>query len=100
MSDKELSALADLEIFRRKEQMSQLDLATALAISQGHLSKVIARKAGLSSKLRRRILALLGGTVDDLDSRLELDALRLLRTSEPFRRLMQAAVEMHNRPRR
>jgi plasmid maintenance system antidote protein VapI len=99
MSDKDLSVIADLETFRQKERVSQSGLAKTLAISQGHLSKVIARKVALSPKLRRKIAALIGGTADDFDSRLEVDALRLLRTSEPFRRLMQAAVEMHNRRR-
>ncbi|WNJ90915.1 helix-turn-helix transcriptional regulator [Bosea sp. 685] len=97
MRDKDRSVIAALEALGEKEGMSQSGLAKALAISQGHLSKVITGKAPLSPKLRRRILGLVDGTADDLAPPLELDVLRLLRTSETFRRLMQAAVEMHNR---
>lgn len=98
MDDKDIFLLAELETYRRRAIKSQVELADLLRVSQGHLSKVMSGKAKLSEKFRQNASKLLIGTPSETrgDPEFETEVLRLLRTSESFRKLMHAAVEMHN----
>jgi plasmid maintenance system antidote protein VapI len=99
MTNKDDSIIAALVARQRKDELTQAELATALGIHQAHLSKVIAGKAPLSSKLRAKAERLLQGgessnaSLEDL----EIQLIQALRTSSAFRTLMRAALQLHRR---
>jgi transcriptional regulator with XRE-family HTH domain len=98
MTDKDFSIIANLGALRDRSAMTQVELAQALGVHQGHLSKILSGKVLLSAKIRMKVEALLqndasvGGARPDLEAEL----LQAMRTSESFRELMQAAIKMHN----
>lgn len=73
--------------------------ATALGIHQAHLSKIMAGKAPLSSKLKAKAERLFQGgepsnaSLEDL----EVEMIQALRSSSTFRALMRAAMQLHRR---
>ncbi|WP_216665218.1 helix-turn-helix domain-containing protein [Pseudoruegeria sp. HB172150] len=97
MSNKDGSIIAALKACQRKDKLTQAELATALGIHQAHLSKVMAGKAPLSSKLRARAERLLqsGEASNALIEDLEVELIQALRSSKDFRALIRAAMQLH-----
>lgn len=99
MLDKDGSIIAALKARQRKDALTQAELATALGIHQAHLSKVMAGKAPLSSKLKAKAERLLQGDEAPTASLqdLEVELIQALRSSSTFRALMRAAMQLHRR---
>lgn len=96
------SIIADLKARQQKDELTQLELAAALGIHQGHLSKVMAGKAPLSIKLNARIERLLqnGEPADVSPEEFEVELINALRSSSAFRALIRAAMQLHRRRER
>lgn len=99
MRDKDGSIIAALKARQRKGAVTQVELAAALGIHQGHLSKVMAGKAPLSRKLKAKAERLLQGEEAAPASLrdLEVELIQALRSSSTFRALMRAAMQLHRR---
>lgn len=99
MTNKDDSIIAALKARQRKDESTQVELATALGIHQAHLSKVMAGKAPLSSKLRAKVEGLLQGGESSNASleELEVELIQALRSSSAFRALIRAAMQLHRR---
>ncbi|WP_367279178.1 helix-turn-helix domain-containing protein [uncultured Roseibium sp.] len=99
MINKNSSVIAALKARQRKDELTQVELASALGIHQAHLSKVLAGKAPLSSKLKAKVERLLqGGSLADASlENLEVELIQALRSSRTFRALIRAAMQLHRR---
>ncbi len=99
MTSKNDPIIAALKTRQQKEELTQVELASSLGVHQAHLSKVMAGKAPLSSKLRAKIESLLqGGKPADASLKdLELELIQAVRSSSTFRALMRAAMQLHRR---
>lgn len=99
MKSNDDSIIAALNVRQRKDELTQAQLATALGIHQAHLSKVMAGKAPLSSKLRAKAELLLEGNgAPNVSPReLEVELIQAMRSSSAFRDLMRAAMQLHRR---
>lgn len=102
MKNKAEPIIAALKVRQRTDELTQVALATALGIHQGHLSKVMAGKVPLSSKLRAKAERLLqGGASSNVSLEdLEVEVIQTLRSSRAFRALMRAAMQLHRRKER
>lgn len=102
MRNKDDSIIAALKAHQRNDELTQVELAMALGIHQAHLSKVMAGKVPLSSKLRARAERLLQGqessniSLEDL----EVEVIQALRSSSAFRALIRAAMQLHRQRER
>ena len=97
MDGNDEALLSELASLRTNKGWSQKDLSRALGTTQGHLSKVLGRKVPVSLKMRLRLKALLANPDTDQagEVRLEGDLVAALRSSSPFRALINAALDMH-----
>ncbi len=97
MNRKNRSIIAALKTRQRNDNLTQLELAAALGIHQGHLSKVLSGKVPLSRKLNVKVERLLEG--DAAPTRvieiLESEVVQELRSSSAFRTFMRAAMQLH-----
>ncbi|WP_168713167.1 helix-turn-helix domain-containing protein [Parvibaculum lavamentivorans] len=85
---------------KRELGISQLSLAKRLGVSQGHLSKVLSKKALVSDKINGRMLKFLERIEEGehvTTDQLEQEILSALRESPTFRTLVISALEMHKK---
>lgn len=96
--DKDASIIAALFEWQQRQGATQVELAGALGIHQGHLSKVMAGKVPLSRKLGTKAEMLLKGVAPRPDmGEFETAVLHAVRTSSSFRTLVRAAMQLHGR---
>lgn len=97
MINKSDSIIAALKARQRRDELTQAGLAAALGIHQAHLSKVMAGKAPLSSKLKAKAEWLLQNEEASSTSQeeLEVELIQAFRSSSAFRRLVRAAIQLH-----
>lgn len=86
-----------VDLKRRETSMTQTKLAACLNVDQGHLSKVLAGKEPVSTKMRLRMASLLNSwpTPRSGDLALEAELISELRKSPIFREFIRAALKMH-----
>lgn len=95
MEYKDDELLSQVRELRSQRGWSQNELALALGVSQGHMSKVLSGKVTFSSRLYLRVKSLLSDAPPAV-SPLEERALVTLRASARFRALVVAALDMHD----
>lgn len=89
----------EVESKRRETLMSQVELSNLLKVHQGHLSKILAGKAPVSTKLHLRMSSLLSAwpPLASSDPALEQELLKAIRRSAEFQEFIRTALKMHRK---
>jgi len=88
-----------LVVQMRRRGLGQSDVAAALGVTQGHLSKVIAGRVPVSDRLDREIRSFLSSLDREPIGSTELSTLvdHAIRESADFRTLVRSALRMVNK---
>jgi transcriptional regulator with XRE-family HTH domain len=85
----------DLENYRRRNGLTQTELASSLRVSQSHLSRLLSEGAQPGIKLRRRVSKLLRGSqAAGHDTEWSRAVTEMAARSPSFRKLVNAAMDI------